>query len=94
MEDGRIVILIGWIGIAFILYLIVKYGVRAGSRLDNEDESPPIARPTGRGVYVVGGVDRATGADKSLHLIADTAANAKAKGQLKGMIVTSVDFLK
>src|SRR3954447_13966961 len=45
----------------------------------------------GPGRYRVGGVNRATGADVTLHVDAATLANAKVKAELQGVIVTAVE---
>jgi len=52
---------------------------------------PEYAPPTdGHGRYRIEGVDRQTKMDTTLHVQADSAANAKVKAELEGVIVTSV----
>ncbi|MGD0462160.1 MAG: hypothetical protein ABSB74_06705 [Tepidisphaeraceae bacterium] len=52
---------------------------------------PEYSPPTdGPGQYCVEGVDRQTKMDKTLHIQADSAANAKVKAELEGIVVTSV----
>jgi hypothetical protein len=47
----------------------------------------------GPGRYRVSGVDRESKMDTSLVLRADSAANAKVKAELEGVIVTAVEFV-
>ena len=49
-----------------------------------------LARAGVPGSWEVLGVDRASGMDTRIRVEAETAANARAKGELKGMIVTEV----
>ena len=60
-----------------------------------EPELPPaIATGNhGPGRYKVSGVDRASKMDTSMVIHAESATNAKVKGELEGIIVTSVEFV-
>jgi hypothetical protein len=51
------------------------------------DYSPPTDAP---GRYCIKGVDRSTEQDATIDIQADSAANAKVKAELAGIIVTSV----
>jgi hypothetical protein len=52
---------------------------------------PEYSPPTdGPGKYCIKGVDRETKMDTTLHIHAESAANAKVKAELEGVIVTSL----
>jgi hypothetical protein len=51
---------------------------------------PPLGTASGEGHYQVAGVDRETKMDTVWHTHAASAANAKVKGELQGIIVTEV----
>ncbi|HEY1923268.1 MAG TPA: hypothetical protein VGG44_11010 [Tepidisphaeraceae bacterium] len=52
---------------------------------------PEYSPPTdGPGKYRIEGVDRKTEKDATLHIEADSAANAKVKAELHGIVVTAV----
>ena len=65
----------------------IEYSQQRSSAQVIPEYKPPIDGP---GMYRVEGVDRATKMDTTLHVHASSAANAKAKAELDGVIVTDV----
>ena len=60
-------------------------GYAGGKSLNMPDDKPAAGR------YVVRGVDRQTGMDTTWRCTAESEANAKVKGELQGIVVTSVE---
>ena len=46
-----------------------------------------------RGRYLINGVDKASKTEKTIAVIAENSANARAKGELEGLVVTSVKYI-
>ncbi len=88
-----------------VIGLVVRSAVRGAVPQDAPTRSAPprqegfpmaqLAADTfdGPGLYEVSGVDRATKMDTTWRVQAETRANAKAKGELEGIVVTSVRFV-
>jgi hypothetical protein len=61
---------------------------------DGRTGSPPYATGAsdgdGEGMYCIVGVDKESGMDTTWHAHASSAANAKVKGELQGIVVTQV----
>jgi hypothetical protein len=88
-------------GISLIAYMVNQF--KAQRVLDHNYDAitkpdcvapPPLpANPRhadGAGMYRVEGVDKESGMDTTWHTHASSAANAKVKGELQGIVVTSV----
>lgn len=87
-------------GITLLAYIINQF--KAQKILDHEyktvtkkDSAPSVAvsardPANDSGMYCVVGVDKASGMDTTWHVHASSAANAKVKGELQGIIVTQV----
>lgn len=74
------------------LLIVVAVGVfivQAGTK-KNKGAAPATDLP---GRYKIVGVDKATSLDTTWHCHAQTRANAKAKGELQGIIVTDVEYV-
>lgn len=67
-------------------------GAKVVPSMDAPTRAFPVAG-AGRGKYKISGVDRNSGMDTTWHCDAESAANAHAKGQLQGIIVTDVQFV-
>ncbi len=85
--------LLAWLGL--VTFGITWIVALVWALLAPESPPPPPPPPPRReletpGRFIVVGVDKATGMDTRLVIEADTAANAKVKAELKGVIVTNV----
>ena len=103
-DNTEIIKLLGWIVIIAVLYWVINSSVRQAitsksTAKKRADGRPVILHPTllaalaadipGR--YRVDGVDKATGMDTTWYTEAQSAANAKVKGELQGIVVTNVN---
>ncbi len=101
--DEPVIMMLVWLIVIAILVYVVRTGVRLGMKDNSKGRVPPPlvfgqqppalpvpTIPDGPGTYRVEGVEKTTGEDKIAFVDANTAANARAKGELAGMIVTSV----
>lgn len=97
-DDKAFLIVIALIalGVAFVIW-IISAGVRAGMTKTRQDNLP--GRRTGQldaladngpGLFKVTGVDRASKMDTTWNVEAMSVANAKAKAELEGIVVTEV----
>jgi hypothetical protein len=91
---------LGWTCLALgIVGLVIRSAVRGAlPRKSSEPvhRSSPVANYQspfeGPGVYRVNGVDRDSRMDVTEHYQADSPANARAKAELDGIVVTRVEF--
>jgi hypothetical protein len=77
------------IGVIFILFLIVKYGVLAAMKDRKPQQHTPESQQPAR--YRVIGVDLKSKMDTEWYCTATSPENAKVKGELEGIIVTRVE---
>jgi hypothetical protein len=88
--------------IAFVVWVIstgVAVGMRSPTPTDTRnDYVPPSGFPVvqaesgdGPGRFRIAGVDRTSGADVTDHIAAESAANARVKAELRGIVVTKVE---
>jgi hypothetical protein len=94
---GLVVILVV-AGVIWIISAGVARGVRSANppHANAEPHSPPggfpvVAEADGPGTFRVTGVDRQTTLDVTDHIPADSAANARVKAELRGIVVTRID---
>jgi hypothetical protein len=80
--------------VSVVIY-IIKIGVKegiiaAGTHPQSQpgQMDPPVE--DGPGMYEVAGVDRASRMDTTWRVRAESAENAKVKGELEGIVITSV----
>jgi hypothetical protein len=52
---------------------------------------PVVAEEDGPGTFRVTGVDRTSSVDVTDHIAAESAANARVKAELRGIVVTKID---
>jgi hypothetical protein len=92
--------------VAFVVW-VISLGVSRGMKSASEPQvrerefTPPTADHAfpviveamrdGPGKFRVLGVDRSSGLDVTDHITADSAANAKVKAELRGIVVTRID---
>ena len=81
-----------WVGVLLPLVWLIAL-VWAFTEDHRDDVPPPLAIPDGPGDFRVVGVDRATGKDVKFRVTAASAANARAKVELKNVTVTGVSPL-
>jgi hypothetical protein len=86
--DRDIFLLVSIFGGLFVLFLVIKYAVRAGA-----NDGSAVSTAMSKGQYRVFGVNRQTKADAVWSTVADSPANAKAKAELEGLVVTRVEWV-
>jgi hypothetical protein len=97
-----IMVMIG--ALAFIVWIIslgVSKGVRSAQSpppavlggIDPRSAFPVVAEEVSDrpGKFRISGVDKQTGMDVTDHVTADSAANAKVKAELRGIVVTRIE---
>jgi hypothetical protein len=90
------------IGFLFLFaYVAISLAVSFGKNLNAKPSPPSESQPggfpvvpaeplDGPGHFKIDGVDRQTRSDTTVHIEAASAANAKVKAELKGIVVTCV----
>src|SRR3954469_17226929 len=85
----EIVLLLGILSIPAIILLLMRAGSRRGTP-PPPTAAFPVIEPDGPGTYRVAGVDKATRADRTMMVEAESPANAQVKAELDGIVVTAV----
>jgi hypothetical protein len=90
---------------AAVLIWCISFAIRSANKRINPPQTRKVFPPPtslkedlmagaggipGPGRFLISGVDKATGFDVTEHVVADSAANARVKAELKGVVVTEV----
>lgn len=82
-----------WVGVIIwpCWFVAIIWAYTNNPAATSEQPHLPLERaPTDGGTFLVMGVDKTSGFDTRISVTAETEANARAKGELRGMIVTEV----
>lgn len=91
-KNAEAVRVLGWCGFFLpVLWLAAMVWAYTGER---QAKAQPVKNVVGPGRFRLYGVDRDSGMDTDLVVEAASEENAKAKGEIKGMVVTRVARLK
>lgn len=97
--------IIGAFWLIFILFLVIKYAVRAGTgnghqepRVGDRVGPPPqefldrVTQITGPGFYEIKGVDKTSKMDTTWRVNAESEAHARIRAELEGIIIVSCKY--
>ncbi len=71
-----------------LIIVLIRAGVKGGMQSTTSKPAPAVI--DGPGKFKVDGIDRDSRMDTTMHVVANSIANARAKAELEGVVVTAV----